>query len=200
MPANLETQQWPQDWKRSVFILISKKGNAKECSHCCTIVLISYASKVMLKIPQARLQQFMNWWYLDARAGFRKGRGTRSQTANIHWIIEKASAFQKKKKKKSVSLTILKPLTMWITKYYGKFLWRWEYQCILRSSWETCVQDKKQQLEPDIKQQTGSKLGKKYVKKVYCHLVYLIYMQSTLYKTQDWMKQGWHQDCHEQCQ
>ena len=97
MPANLETQQWPQDWKRSVFILISKKGNAKECSHCCTIVLISYASKVMLKIPQARLQQFMNWWYLDARAAFRKGRGTRCQTANIHWIIEKASAFQKKK-------------------------------------------------------------------------------------------------------
>ena len=88
-------QQWPWDWKRLVFILIPKKGNAKEYSNYCTIVLISQASKVMLKILQARLQQYVNCELLDGQAGFRKGRGTRDQIANIHWIIEKASEFQK---------------------------------------------------------------------------------------------------------
>ena len=89
------TQQWPQDWKRSVFIPIPKKGNAKECSNYCTIALISHTSKVMLKILQARLQQNMNHLLPDVQAGFSKGRGTRDQTANIRWIIEKASEFQK---------------------------------------------------------------------------------------------------------
>ena len=84
-----KTQQWPWDWKRSVFILIPKKGNAKECSNYCTIALISHASKVMLKILQARLQQYMNCELPDVQAGFRKGRGTRDQIANIHQIIEK---------------------------------------------------------------------------------------------------------------
>ena len=84
-----KTQQWPQDWKRSVFIPIPKKGKVKECSNYCTIALISHASKVMLKILQARLQQYMNQEYPNVQAGFRKGRGTRDQTANIHWIIEK---------------------------------------------------------------------------------------------------------------
>ena len=79
-----KTQQWPQDWKRSVFILISKKVNAKECSNYCTIALISHASKVMLKILQARLQQYVNHEILDVQAGFIKGRGTRDQIANIH--------------------------------------------------------------------------------------------------------------------
>ena len=92
---NWKTQQWSQDWKRSVFIPISKKGNAKECSNYCTIALISHASKVMLKILQARLQQYVNCELSDVQAGFRKGRGTRDQTASIHWIIEKASEFQK---------------------------------------------------------------------------------------------------------
>jgi len=90
-----KTQQLPQDWKRSVFISIQKKGNAKECSNYHTIELISYASKVMLKIIQARLHQYMNWELLDVQAGFRKGRGTRDQTVNICWIIEKAREFQK---------------------------------------------------------------------------------------------------------
>ena len=84
-----KTQQWPQDWKRSVFIPIPKKGNAKECSNYSTIALISHASKVMLKILQARLQQYMNHELPDVQAGFRKGRGTRDQIANIHWIMEK---------------------------------------------------------------------------------------------------------------
>ena len=90
-----KTQQWPQDWKRSVFIRIPKKGNPKECSNYCTIALISHANKVMLKILQARLQQYVNCEIPDVQAGFRKGRGTRDQIANIHWIIEKAREFQK---------------------------------------------------------------------------------------------------------
>ena len=90
-----KTQQWPQDWKRSVFILIPKKGNAKEGLNYHIIALISHASKVMLKILQARLQQYMNRELPAVQAGFRKGRGTRDQIANIHWITEKAREFQK---------------------------------------------------------------------------------------------------------
>ena len=95
MPANLKTQQWPQDWKRSFFIPIPKKGNAKECSNYCTIALISLTSKVMLKILRARLQQYVNRELPDVQAGFRKGRGTRDQIANIRWITIKAREFQK---------------------------------------------------------------------------------------------------------
>ena len=90
-----KTQKWPQDWKRSVFIPIPKKGNAKECSSYPIIALISHSSKVMLKILQARLQQYVNHELPDVQAGFRKGRGTRDQVANIRWIIETAKEFQK---------------------------------------------------------------------------------------------------------
>ena len=90
-----KTQQWPKDWKKSVFIPIPKKGNAKECLNYCTIALISHASKVMLKILQVRLQQYVNHELPDVQAGFRKGRGTRDQIANIFWITEKAWEFQK---------------------------------------------------------------------------------------------------------
>ena len=90
-----KTQQWPQDWETSVFIPTPKKGNAKECSNYCTIALILHASKVMLKILQASLQQYMNRELPDVQAGFRKGRGTRNQIANIHWIIKQAKEFQK---------------------------------------------------------------------------------------------------------
>ena len=90
-----KTQHWPQDWKRSVFIPIPKKGNTKECSNCCTIALISHASEIMLKILHARLQQYMNHERPDVQAGFRKGGGTRGQIANIHWIIKKVRGFQK---------------------------------------------------------------------------------------------------------
>ena len=95
MPANLENSKWPQDWKRSVFIPVPKKGNAKECSNYHTTALISHASKAMLKILQVRLQQYVNLELPDVKAGFRKGRGTRDQIANICWIIEKAREFQK---------------------------------------------------------------------------------------------------------
>ena len=90
-----KTQQWPQDWKRSVFIPVPKKGNAKECSNYRTIALISHISKVMLKILQARLQHYVNHELPDVQAEFRKGRGTRDQISNIHWIIKKAREFQK---------------------------------------------------------------------------------------------------------
>ena len=90
-----KTQQWPQDWKRSVFIPIPKKGNAKKCSNYHTIAVISHASEVMVKILQARLQQSRNRELLDVQAEFRRGRGTRDQIANIHYIIEKAREFQK---------------------------------------------------------------------------------------------------------
>ena len=114
-----ESQQWQQDWNRSVFIPIPKKGNAKECSNYCTIALISHACKVMLKILQARLQQYVNRELPDVQAGFRKGRGTRDQIANIRWIIEK----QESCRKTSISalLTMPKPLTVWITINCGKF-------------------------------------------------------------------------------
>ena len=124
--------QWPQDWKRAVFIPIPKKGNAKECSNYCTITLISHASKVMLKILQDRLQQFsgFNRELPDVQVGFRKGRGTREQIANICWIFKKAREFQK-----NIYLCFtdyfsqrLKPLTVWITTKCGKFFKRWEYQ------------------------------------------------------------------------
>ena len=90
-----KTQQWPQDWKRSVLIPVPKKGNVKECSNYCTIAVISQTSKVMLKILQVRLQQYMNGELPDVQVGFKKGRGTRDQIANICWIIEKAREFQK---------------------------------------------------------------------------------------------------------
>ena len=130
-----KTQQWPQDWKRSVFIPIPKNGNAKECSNYHTIALISQVSKVMLKILQARLQQYMNWEFPDVQPGFRKGRGTRDQIANTHWIIEKAKEFHKNVY--SASLTMLGPLIVWITTNCRKFLKRWECQTILPASWES---------------------------------------------------------------
>ena len=114
-----KTQQWPQDWKMSVFIAIPKKVNAKKCSNYCTIALISNACKVMLKILQTRLQQYVNRELPDVQAGFRKGRGTRDQIANIRWIMEKAREFQKTSI--SALLTMPKPLTVWITINCGKF-------------------------------------------------------------------------------
>ena len=105
-----KTQQWPQNWKRSVFIPIPKKGNVKECSNCCTIALISHASKVILKILQVRPRQYVNRELPDIQAGFRKGRRTRGQISNIDWIIKK----QENTKKTSTSALLImpKPLTV----------------------------------------------------------------------------------------
>ena len=129
MPANLENSEMATGLKRSVFIPIPKKGNAKECSNYCTIALISQACKVMLKILQALLQQYVNCKLPDVQAGFRIGRGIRDQIANIHWIIEKAREFQKKTSI-SALLTMSKPLTVWITRNCRKLFKIWEYQTI----------------------------------------------------------------------
>ena len=117
------------DWKRSVFIPTPKKGNTEECLNYCSIGLISHASKVMLKILQVRLQQYVNRELPDVQAGFRKGRGTRDQIANIHWVTEKAREFQKTST--SVLLTIPKSLTVWLTTHCEKFFKRWQYQTTL---------------------------------------------------------------------
>ena len=113
MPSNLENSVVATELEKVVFIPFPKKGNAKECSNYRTLALISHASKVMLKVLQAKLQQYVNWEIPDVQTGFRKGRGTRDQTANICWIIEKAREFQKKTST-FASLSMLKPLTVWI--------------------------------------------------------------------------------------
>ena len=160
-----KTQQWPQDWKRSVFIPIPKKGNAKECSNYHTIALISHASKVMLKILQARLQQSVNRELPNVQAEFRKGRGTRDQITNICYIIEKARAFQKTTY--FCFIGYAKAFDCVITTNCLKFFKRCKYQTTSPASWEICIQVKKQQLETDMEQQPDSKLGKEYFKAVY---------------------------------
>ena len=151
----------------------------------------------MLKILQARIQQYMNWELPDVQAGFRKGRGTRDQVANIHWIIKKSREFQK-----NIYFCFIDyaKVVVWITINCGKFLKRREYQITWPASWEICMQVKKQQLELDMEQQTGSKSGKEYVMAVYCHPAYLTYMQSTSWETLEWKKHSWNQDCREKYQ
>jgi len=150
-------KQWPQDWKWSVFISIPKKGNAKECSKYHTTALISHASKVMLKLLQARLQQYMNCELPDVQAGFRKDKGTTDQIANIRWIMEKAREFQK-----NIYFCFID---------YAKV-----FECVDTKNWKIlkemgipdhltcllkiCMQVKKQQLEQNMEQQTNSKSGK----------------------------------------
>ena len=118
-----KTQQWLQDWKRSIFILISEKGNAKECWNYCTISLTSHTSKVMLKILQTRLQQYMNLELPDVQPGFRKSRRTRDQIANICWIMKKLES--SRKTSIFALLTMPKPLTVWTTINSGKFFKRY---------------------------------------------------------------------------
>ena len=157
MPTNLENAVVAQDWKRSVFIPIPKKGNAKECSNYRTIALIAHASKVMLKILQARLQQYMNWELPDVQAGFGKGRGTRDQIANIRWIMEKAREFQK-----NIYFCFIVYAKAFDCVDHNK-LWKILKEMAIRppetssASWEICMQLKNQQLELNMEQQTGSK-------------------------------------------
>ena len=140
----------------------------------------------MLKILQDRLQQYMNWELSDVQAGFRKVRGTRDQTANILWIIEKTREFQKKTSTCAL-LTIPKPLTVWITTNCGKFWKRWEYQTTWPASWVICTQVKKQQLELD-REQHGFQIGKGVCRAVYSDSAYLTYLQSTSWEMPGWMK------------
>ena len=175
-----------------------QEGNTKECSSHWTIALMSPASKVMSQVLHARLQHYMNRELLDVQAGFRKGRNQRSNCQ--HSLDHRESKGISRKISTSVSLTMLKPLTVWITRNSGKFLKRWKYQITLPASRETWMQAKKQQLELDMVQWGGSKLGKEYVKVAYCHPVYLTYMQRTSWEMLGWMKHKVNQDCWEKYQ
>ena len=188
MPANLENWAVAMELEKVSFHSNPKEKNAKECSNYHTTILTSHARKVTLKILQTRLQLYANWELPpDVQAGFRKGRGNRLSNYQ-HPPDHKKKQESFRKTSTSASLTTLKPLTVWVTTNCGKFFKRWEYQTTLPASCETCMQVKKQQLEPDMEQWTGSKLGKEYVKAVYCHLAYLTSMQSTSCKMQGWMK------------
>ena len=149
-----KSQQWPQDWKSSLFISFPKKGNAKECSNYCTIVLISHATKVMLKTLQARLQQYVNCEIPDVQAGSREAEEPEIKLPTSIGSSKKQESFRKIST--SALLTMPKPLTVWITINCGKFWKRWEYQITWLASWETYMQVRKQQLELDM-EQTGSK-------------------------------------------
>ena len=139
----------------------------------------------MITILQARIQQYMNWELPDVQAGFRKGRGTRDQIANICCIKEMAKEFQKNI---YFCLTTWKPLTVWITTNCGKFFKRWEYQTTWLASVKNMYAGQKEAVRTVMEQQIGSKLGKQYVKPVYYHPAYLTYMQSTSCKMPGWIK------------
>ena len=153
----------------------------------------------MLKILQARLQQYVNYELPDVQAGFRKGRGTRDQIACIHWIMKKAREFQKNIY--FCFINYAKAFDCVDHNYCGKFFKRWETQTTLPASWEIWMQVKKQQLVLHMEEQTSSKLGKEYVKAIYCHPAYLTYMQSTSYRVHwaGWST-SWNQDCREKYQ
>ena len=147
MPTNLENSAVTTGLEKIRLHSNPKEGKRQKMFNYYTSALISHASKVMLKILQAKLQQCVNWKLPDVQSRFRKGRGTRDQTASIRWIIIKK---QGNSRKTSASLTMLKLLTLWITTDCGIFLNSWEYQTTLPASWEACMQVKKQQLEPDL--------------------------------------------------
>ena len=153
MPANLEKSAVATGLEKVSFHSSPKKGNAKECSNYSTIALTSHVSKIMLKILQARLQQYMNCELPDVQAVFRKGRGTRDQISNIRWIIKKARVPEKHP---LMLYWLCQSLWLCGPQQTGKFLKRWKYQTPWPASLEICMQIKKQQLELDV-EQTGSK-------------------------------------------
>ena len=155
MPPNLENSAAATRLEKVSFHSNTKEGQCQRLFKLPQIALISHSSKVMPKILQAMLQEYVKWKLPDIQAGFRKGRETRDQIANIGWIMEKATEFQK-----NIYFCFLdyaKPLTVWITRNCGKFWQRWEYQTTWPASWETYMQVRKHQLELDMEQQTGSK-------------------------------------------
>ena len=167
-------REWPQDWKKSVIIPIPKKGNAKECSNYCTIALISHASKVMLKILQVKLQEYVNCELPHVQDRFRKVRGTRDQIANIYWITEKAREFQK-----THTSALLTSQSLWLyrSQQTGKFFKRWEYYltCLLRNLYAG--------QEATVRTGHGTtdwfQIGKGVCQGCILSLAYLTYMQST---------------------
>ena len=176
IPANLENSAMATGLEKVSFHSNSKKGNAKECSNYRTIALISHASKVMLKILQARFQQYVNWELPDVQAGFRKGKGTRDQIANIHWIVEKEREFQK-----NIYFCFIDYTKAFACVDHNR-LWTFlkdmripdHLTCLLRNLYTGQEATVRTGLGTTI--WTGSKLGKEYVKGAYCHLAYLSYM------------------------
>ena len=180
-----KTQQWSQDWKRSLFIPIPKKCNAKECSNYRTTALISHTSKVMLKILQARHQQYVNRELPDVQVGFRKGRGTRDQIANIHQVTEKPREFQN-------------------NIYFCFIDYAKAFDCVDHNKLQNSSRDRntrqsdlppeksvcrsRSKLEPNMEYRASSKLRKEYVKAVYYHPAYLTYLQNTSCEMMGWMK------------
>ena len=166
MSANLENSAVAKGLEKVSFHSNPKEGQWQRIIKLLYNCAHSHVSKVMLKILQAKLQQFVNWEH-------RKGRGTRVQIANIHWIIEEAREFQK-----SIYFGLIDYTKTFDCVDHNKLksLKRWEYQTTLPASWETCMQVKKQQLELDMEQLTGSKLGKEYIKAVYWHPAYLTFI------------------------
>ena len=181
-----KTQQWPQDWIRSVFILIPKKDNSKECSNYCTIALISHASKVMLKILQARLQQYGNRELPDVQAGFRKGRGTRDQIANICWIIKKAREFQK-----NIYFCFIDYAKAFDCVDHNK-LWKILKKLGIPDHLTYLLRNLSAGQEAIVRTGHGTtdwfQIGKGVLKAVYCHSAYLTSMQNTSWETLDWKK------------
>ena len=182
MPANLENSAVATGLEKVSFHSNPKERQGQrmfKLLHDCTY----FTCKVMLKILQARLQQYVNQELLDVQAEFRKG--IEIQRSNCQHLLDHQKKHENSRKASTSTLLIMpKPLTVWITTNYEKFLKRWEYQTTSPASWEIYMHVEKQQLEPDMEQWTGSKLGKEYIKAIYCLL-----MQSTSsWEMPDWMK------------
>ena len=185
MPANLENIAVATGLERSVFIPIPKKGNAKECSNYHTIAVISHACKIMLKILQVRLQQYLNCKLPDVQTGCKK-----AEEPEIKLPTSVGSSKSKRVLEKHLLLLYWIHQSLWLcgSQQIVENFKRWEHQITLPASWEICMQVKKQQLGPEMEKWTGSKLGKEYVKAVYCHPAYLTSMQSTSCEMLGWMK------------
>ena len=171
--------------RKDRFSFQSQRNVMPKNAQTSALVLMPHNRKAMLKILQDKLQQYMDSEHPDGQTGFRKSRGTKDQITNIFWIIKKAREFHKK------HLLLLHWLHLWLygsQKNCGQFFKRWEYQNTWPASWETCMQPKKQQSDPDMEQKTGSKSGKENVKAVYCQPAYSTYMQSTSWEMLGWMK------------
>ena len=186
MPASLENSAVASGLKKFSFIPIPKKGNAKGCSNYHTIALISHSSKVMLKILQPGFNSTWTMNFQMFKLDFKKAKEPEIKLpTSIESLINQESF---RKTSISALLTMPKILTVWITTICEKFLNRWECQTTWTSSWKICMQVRKQQLELDMEQQIGFKLGKEYIKAEYCHPAYLTSMQSTSCEMLDWMK------------
>ena len=196
MQANLEHSTVARGLEKVSFHSNPKERQCQRMLKYYAFALIPHASEVMLKILQARLQQYMNFQMFKLDLG-------KAEEPEIKLPTSVGSSKKQESSRKTSTFALLttsKPLTVWITINCGKFWKRWEYQTTLPAFWETCMQVRKQQLELDMEQQTGSKSGKECIKAVYCHPAYLTYMQSTSWEILAAWSTSWNQDCQEKYQ